>query len=418
MKNANIVTDSNTNTNLTTEYSHKENAKNTNHTSSLSLDTDSNPQFGRNPKSQNMFNGTNPTNINKTKKTISLSSLFSNVYGLKEASTQTDLTFSDIQRLEDIRKSYNELIFKDKIKSNSDLARINPYMFHTITDKNNSLLKRKTMRLNKEDSKSKGASKKKSRGKKFLNTSEIKIFNSVVVNNDVSFSEKKYLKKILSEGKENDFKGKLFNLVSKNSHSQEANGFKPSDDEASEHISDIGEMINKIRQNGSESNENHESILSKEENGNSLHMLGKLYKGQSAQPQGKKGGNKNFSSSASNNLDNISKRSKSKSKIETEERSNVSVKFKDTKRKFDPFYIFLNEFRTYNQNLKEHEMEREAKTQWLSLDKDTRKIYNMHADREKKMNKCRKRANGTKEKADESAEMQNPGISLDDVRDY
>ena len=57
------------------------------------------------------------------------------------------------------------------------------------------------------------------------------------------------------------------------------------------------------------------------------------------------------------------------------------------KRKYDPFIFFLEEFRQHNQSVKECNIEREAKGQWLKLDKETKKIYNMHADREKKLHK-------------------------------
>jgi hypothetical protein len=60
-------------------------------------------------------------------------------------------------------------------------------------------------------------------------------------------------------------------------------------------------------------------------------------------------------------------------------------------KKYDPFIFFLEEFKQHNPSTREQDFEKEAREQWMSLDKETRKIYNMHADREKKLQKQKKR---------------------------
>ena len=59
------------------------------------------------------------------------------------------------------------------------------------------------------------------------------------------------------------------------------------------------------------------------------------------------------------------------------------------KRTYDPFNIYFQEYIQGRQNNTTNieELEKKAKLEWISLEKETKKIYNIHADNLKKKHK-------------------------------
>lgn len=104
----------------------------------------------------------------------------------------------------------------------------------------------------------------------------------------------------------------------------------------------------------------------------------------------------NLQQSKINDLELNEKEEKKDDSLSREKKDSTALtlsqkQIKLQKKKYDPFNIFLEEFKLQNPDIDENEIEKKAKANWTQLDKDTRKIYNIHADREKKLLKQRKK---------------------------
>ena len=194
------------------------------------------------------------------KRNISLFSFMSNNVGIKEASTQTDLTTADISRLEEIKFAHSSILYQMELKNKKPFeafSLMNNELYYPLVEKDN-FLKKKTLRnplhlqSNTSGEQLSFSTKKKFRSKNSLK-GDIKIFNSVVVNNnDPNINSKYYKNLIKSEASSvNTPYGKeiysskvinLYNTKTKNNESEDEQE-EQSDNQSSE----IGDMINQIR---------------------------------------------------------------------------------------------------------------------------------------------------------------------------
>jgi hypothetical protein len=268
----------------------------------------------------------------------------------------------------------------------------------------------------------------KKRIKKKTIKGDIKIFNSVVVNNNTDSNfDKQYYKSLL--GKESSIMNadltenynQIFNYLS-NSKGKKTY-MDATEENSGNESSDISQLLNQIRgkderiesarlkQNGigtsgigGNPSQIKSSIISsaslgKEKKDNSKphihlrHQQTKIKKERKPRSKSKK----RISEEKSDNdnalvLNEANSVEKKKSITKTElSYSNSQSQNKILKKKYDPFTFFMDEFKQNNPAMIEQQIEKEAKEQWLKLDKDTRKIYNIHADREKKLQKQKKR---------------------------
>jgi len=464
------------------------------------------------------------------KKNNKMFSLLSTNSGVSEVSTQTELTIGDISRLEDIRQSHLSFILQNDLKQKSpkEISMINELFyptnsFNNFNDTKNSsvnynLLKKKFKKTQYSTNEMESGIKKKIRPKS--KGGEIKIFNSVVVNNNDSVGKKIYKNIVQAEatslntsnGGKEIFSSKVINLYTekkKNTDSSEELENENDGENDSQKSSDINKLINNLRgkENAKEKEkENNIKKLSsnleikkekqteKEKEKNEIIMkktdsswnnkTSKLSVSKSSSKNKEKdkkqnSSNRNTSKDSSNISQNnqrkilsttskkilSSKTSKKQKKHQnlqqarlhkkikrdeedsksksiskknelnlrekeadgsfTKEKKDYSAftlsqkQLKAQKKKYDPFNIFLDEYKQQHLNMEEAEIEKEAKSNWAQLDKDTKKIYNMHADREKKLQKQKKKreqAEQAEKQSDEKEDMKINNMPKDEEK--
>lgn len=408
-------------------------------------------------KSQGVTSSTNTQPNNKfkqIKRNISLFSFMSNNVGLKETSTQTDLTMGDISRLEDIKYAHSSILYQHDLKNKKPFEAFsltNKELYYPLAEKDE-FLKKKTMRnplhlQHGATGEQLGFPKKKFRSKNSIK-GDIKIFNSVVVNNNDPNLNNKYYKNLIKTdtsslntpfGQE-IYSSKVINFYNKSKENES----EEEDDQFSNQSSEIGDMINQIRgrddsskklllkkkvqetltsttpvphsvniSNFSNSLEKHDKRIHKKPRGarkekppSSLEIKDpSKEKSTESTDDGKIKTSKQKESLSKDTKDMDVLQNGLSLKEDDKETSVSQFKLKPFKKKYDPFNFYLEEFRQQNQNMKESEIEKEAKQQWVNLDKDTRKIYNMHADREKKQQKLKKKQSNVSMKSTATADL-------------
>ena len=329
-------------------------------------------------------------------------------YGLKEAATQTDLTINDLSRIEDIfkaQKSYLTSLEYPKSNPFTSICQGNTTLLKNVKEDNNKPL-RNPLHTTKVE-----ASKRKKKTYK-----DIKIYNSVVVNNNDP-----ELRNLLKRGSDLNYSQKIFDLLNTNKVE------KDNEEESSE--IEINTMLNQMRgkedkkfrpprissfttqlveskskQKDSEPNNNSDD---KEENERDSESL--LNNNISRALHLKR---KRFFSKTENIIPSLTVPKEPKSIQQATDCEEVKksigrplAKYQEenylfnttkqlTKRKYDPFNLFLDEFKQHQSDLtKIKDIEKEAKDQWLKLDKETKKLYNLLADREKKLQKQKNKQN-------------------------
>lgn len=329
--------------------------------------------------------------INKIKKSKMLGILSCNS-GICEASTQTDLTMKDISNLEYINKIYKESSFKDT-------SSLNP---HTISKFNSTIYPD----ISKEMKKTKVGKNMYFEKKIRKKTGDITIYNNLVVNNERSSVDKNSnnIINIFCENEEgldifgsnNDEKllnsdniiNTNFSFKTKNNLSINSNSFLKINDE----------IINKSKNQG---------LITKKEthfhphlkNKNVTDHLQRIHK--KIKPDKSKDidtGNKEESNNkereilnSSLNLNEDKKLDDSMSQKSQSQSQKNGSKPKNLKKKYDPFSFFLMELKDSNKEWTEDELEKNGKEQWASMNKEMKKVYNLHADTEKRNQKKLKR---------------------------
>ena len=348
---------------------------------------------------------------------------------MTDSSTQTDLSYNDVLKLENLNKLLSLRIMDNDLRNltPSELRNFNQFLFPKLENQKTKTKNQNIYNVNNIENinynitnNKKGNLVNKKLSKK--NNSDIKIFNSVVFNNNDCIN--KNFKKILKTdscllntqlGTE-IYSSKVIDLLSKED-SEEAS------------TSDIYNLIDKMREKNSIIDSDQFNSIFSINKKQIRQNISNLYLNKNEQKD-KDELNTNSKNFTSNNLfsiesklpslyKNYSKSLRKKSLLsktknineelglklnekyqhdenEKEIANNINYQsvdesLKKNKKYFDPFNFFLKEFKQNNPSLNEILLESEARNQWNILDKDTKKIYNIHADREKKLEKQNKR---------------------------
>lgn len=367
---------------------------------------------------------------------IPLYSSLSCNFGLREVGTQTDLTISDLQRVDDLFKAHKYLLnLQEYNKSNpfSDFYQNTNSLYKYIQEEHEENFKNSRIPIHSKNNKkneNQQGNKKKYKKNAYK---DIKIYNSVVVNNANPILTKDPIN--------NEYSQRIFGLFNKCQESNEIENFSEIE---------INTMLNQMRGKDEKklkhmsSSNFKEDYQIKESNPNSTNEKIDL--------ENEKDDSKDINNPVNEEFDIVSysvvdgqtykflknKRKKSIDQLnqsfisnqeyeeetksiekDTEQLTQTSINInevikrtigrpsnaqksfenlnyinsnKQFKRKYDPFNFFLEEFKqqiSKDRDIKE--VEKEAKDQWMKLDKETRKIYNIHADREKKLQKQKNR---------------------------
>ena len=373
----------------------------------------------------NIQNSTNsPIHSRKFKNSTLGYSLFSCLtsnYGINEASTQTDLTVADLSRIDDVflaHKSYINQLELSKKSPFNDIYQINSSLFKNIKDEK-SLKKPPIKHIHLTTSDNSHPDKRKYKKKTYK---DIKIYNSVVVNNNDTDIGKQYSQRLfdffasakLNQQNEKDSEESLSDIEinqmlnqmrgkeEKKSSLQLKNTQKNEEDSVNNDKEEIlnPDLSSKLDSESSELSQDKAKPVNQAKRRGPKPHLHLRRKRKSSKKD-------NISSSQEYNKEKVSKSVINEKVISSKLEENCILSsnlLKFQKRKYDPFNFFLDEFRQHNsENTKEMDVEREAKEQWLKLDKETKKIYNMHADREKKLQKQKKRQNKSNKLLQEEA---------------
>lgn len=348
-------------------------------------------------------------------------------YGLKEASTQTDLTIADLSRIEDIFKAQKTYL------ASVEYPKSNP--FSVVCQNTSSLLRNVKDEHNKPHRNPLHTTKVDASKRKKKTYKDIKIYNSVVVNNNDP-----QLRNLLKRGNDLNYSQKLFDLLN-------TNKLEKDNEEESSDI-EINTMLNQMRgkedkkfrtpkissfsaqlvdkskpkdpsESEADSSEkeaiepDNESLLKNSNDARTLHLRRKRFFSKS----------NNLIPSLTAHKDSLpnpqlldteeAKKPNGRPPAKYQEESYLlSAPKQLTKRKYDPFNLFLDEFKQHQSDTtKDKDIEKEAKDQWMKLDKETKKVYNLLADREKKLQKQKNKQNK------ETTEEQEPEPEPEDKKD-
>lgn len=423
------------------------------------------------------------------KKNQHLFSLLTSNAGINEVSTQTDLSMNDITRLIELQN----LVTSNMI-TNRNISNISPFDLSNYNNDNYGVYderefkealvnKKRLARSSLVSTNQDITGKKKFNKKNKINSGgDIKIFNSVVVNNN-DISNKLNIMQTTNEtstvdtpyGKEY-YSSRVINLYNENRNKEDDNN-----DNSDESSSDIGDMLNIIRGKESSTINKKKDNMSFKKKDNKLEKLesstsfSKNKASENAFLQKKQSNTNYFSNSkekdsvreekesnirdsasvssssvpikstrstrhirnnsrinklkelnnsrkldkntkklkSNNNLDLIEEETDTKKDSLAQEASTKDndaelsshqlnlQRIKSEKRKYDPFNFFLREFTINNHTMNKNEIFPKAKESWAELDKDTKKVYNMLADRERKADKKAKRLENIKRNKDD-----------------
>ena len=268
------------------------------------------------------------------------------------------------------------------------------------------------------------ASKKAKRKKKTYK--DIKIYNSVVVNNNDP-----ELRNLLKRGNDLNYSQKIFDLLN-------TNKMEKDNEEESSDI-EINTMLNQMRgkedkkfrppkispfttQLAESKQKESEPSEEKEETEKDSEDLLKTSNSINRALHLKR---KRFFSKTGNNIPSLTARKEPQINAQNAETEEVKkpigrplARLQEenhllntakhlTKRKYDPFNLFLDEFKQHQSDPSKYkDIEKEAKDQWMKLDKETKKVYNLLADREKKLQKQKNRLNKESTENDQELEQE------------
>lgn len=329
--------------------------------------------------------------ISKVKKSKMLGILSCNT-GLCEASTQTDLTMKDISNLEHINKVFKEYTFKET-------SNLNP---HTISKFNSSIYND----VNKELKKTKIAKNIYFENKKIRK--KYTIYANMLINNESSSIENNSNNNIINIYCDKEERGELYDIFGS------ANDDKPLSNEnnvntnfsnksknslinstySNSFLKINDEIINKSKNQGMIKKDNHFHQHLKNNVTDQLQRIHKKIKNDKVKDtdfHSKNEQNKDKEQNSNLNLNEDKKLDDSISQKSRSQSLKNGSKPKLQKNNFDPFSFFLNELKGSNKELSEEELEKNAKEQWANMNKEMKKVYNLHADTEKKNQKKLKR---------------------------
>jgi len=371
---------------------------------------------------------------------IPLYSALSCNFGLREIGTQTDLTLYDLQRVDDLFKAHKYLLnLQSYSKSNpfSDFYQNTNSLYKYIREDKEETIKNSRMPIHNKSNK-KIENHQQGNKKKYKKNAykDIKIYNSVVVNN---------ANPILSKDPINsDYSQRIFGLFNKCQENEienfseieintMLNQMRGKDEKKLVSSSNFNEDY-QIKENIKNENENEKEkenekdkekekedckdtnipvkqdfdIVSysvvdsqtykflKNKRKKSMDQLNQSFlSNQEFEEEESKSIEKDKEQTANTSvLNEVIKRTigRPSNAQKSFENLNYINSNKQFKRKYDPFNFFLEEYKQQVSKEKDiKEVEKEAKDQWMKLDKETRKIYNIHADREKKLQKQKNR---------------------------